>query len=128
MLFDRKPLIYIWRPVYRTVFVDAVWPFLSRVKAFFFLETREDLNHMLNAAARMEAAESRVEAMLTAVRQQNESIERRLAVLEAEQASQWNNLSKLLLCLYQQPKTTVFSEPSTLPSDQTARAARFSTS
>src|ERR1700724_728278 len=41
MFLDRKPFLYLWRPVYRVIFGAIVWPFLGRMKEFFTADLAE---------------------------------------------------------------------------------------
>lgn len=58
-----------------------------------------------------------IEREINTLATRNDQLVARLAALEAEQASQWNNLSKLLLCIYQQPKADVVASPTPHPDE-----------
>ena len=90
MFIDKKPFVYLWQPIYRMVFAGIVWPFLTRVKAFFFAETGAEI--------------ATIEQRLGALEAQNNILIARIASMEDEQRKHWDNVSKLLLCLFQQPQ------------------------
>ena len=102
MFLDSKPFVYLWRPVHRLLFDTILWPFLGRVKTFFFLETRSDL--------------TAVKTLLGNLELQNQVLMDRVTALETEQREQWNNIAKLLLCLYQNPRSVTEEAPNEQPS------------
>ncbi len=140
MLLDRKPLIYLWGPIHKALFQGIAWPFLGRVKSFFFLETTAELNTIRRSTERIEEAKRLTDAKLTAIQQalddqnarlisldrQNSLLIERLTALESEQGSQWNNLAKLLLCIFQQPKASSFPESGARHVDPLIRRTRSS--
>jgi hypothetical protein len=89
MFVDRKPFIYVWRPFYRIVFAGLIWPFLTRIKLFVIAEP----------ASRLATIEHR----LATIEAQNNMLVARIAGMEDEQRKHWDSISKLLLCLFQQP-------------------------
>ena|SRR5437870_2362840 len=88
-MLDQKPLVYLWRPIYRALFIGIVWPFIGRVKQFFFAETSRDLAELRRSVAVLEAQMGQLTAIV------NESKAR-----EAEQAKQWQATRALLLSLF----------------------------
>ena len=82
MILDRKPLVYVWRPFYRVVFDCMVWPFLGRVKTFFFAESHSQLQQIAN---------------------QISSMQQQLSAFEARQRSESTAFEQLYLCLISDP-------------------------
>jgi septal ring factor EnvC (AmiA/AmiB activator) len=106
---DKKPFIYVWRPFYRAFFQGVMWPFLARIKTFVLAEITADVTAVKQTLGQTSDSTlierlSALEAENRALRQQAEAILTRLAAMETENSNQWQNISKLLLCLYQQPR------------------------
>jgi len=93
MLLDRKPFLYLWRPIYRTTFQGLVWPFLTRVKQFFFAEISAEIRDIHIAG---EAATARIASL----EHQTDVIVNRLIAIEIEQQNEWHATQSLLLCLF----------------------------
>lgn len=107
MFLDQKPFIYIWRPVYRVVFAGFLWPSLDRLRALMFGNVAGDLTLFRDRTAIMVERLATIEAQNNSLIQQNAALMARLLALEAEQRNHWHSMSKLLLCLFQQPKNAV---------------------
>ena len=86
MLVDRKPLIYLWRPIYRLVFVGVLWPLLGRVGKVMISEVKAELTSMEHRLASIEQEQQRFRAQL-----------------EADNRAQWQSIEELLLCLLRDP-------------------------
>jgi len=109
-ILDRKPLVYVWRPAYRVVFGSLIWPFLERVKAFFFRETAADLRELsiqlANLNRRLEGMEREhrgwqgMAGTVAHFQRDLEGIGQRFAQLDTEQRNQWEATRRLLLCLF----------------------------
>jgi hypothetical protein len=89
VVVDKKPLVYIWRPFYRLTFGGIVWPFLARVKAYFFTESQVQLQEVI--------------AELSAVRTQ-------LMTFESNQRAQWTAFEQLYLCFLSDPDRNARSQ------------------
>ena len=98
MFLDRKPFVYLWRPVYRLVFGGVIWPFLGRIKAFFLAETGRQL----------------------------EGIEARLAILETEQRARFDKLSGVVEALEQKLLPGIEGGFAALEAEQRARFEKLS--
>jgi hypothetical protein len=86
MLLDRKPLIYLWRPVHRVVFEGIFWPFVARVGKSMLGEIKAELTVMERRLASIEHEQQRYRAQL-----------------EAENRAQWQSIEELLLCILRDP-------------------------
>ena len=86
MLIDRKPLIYLWRPVHRVVFEGIFWPFVGRVGKAMLQETKAELTSMERRLASIEQDQQRFRAQL-----------------EADNRAQWQSIEELLLCILRDP-------------------------
>lgn len=89
MIVDKKPLVYIWQPFYRLTFGGIVWPFLARVKAFFFAESQVQLQEII--------------AQLSSVKSQ-------LRTFESNQRAQWTAFEQLYLCFLSDPDRNARSQ------------------
>jgi chromosome segregation ATPase len=89
VIVDKKPLVYIWQPFYRLTFGGIVWPFLARVKAFFFAESQVQLQEII--------------AQLSAVKSQ-------LRTFESNQRAQWTAFERLYLCFLSDPDRNARSQ------------------
>jgi hypothetical protein len=87
VILDRKPLIYVWRPIYRGLFEGLIWPFLDRVKSFFFAEASSELTEVRNRLTALEATtQNRLTGLEAAVHDLSPALEaatrNRLTALE----------------------------------------------
>ena len=86
MLLDRKPLIYVWRPVHRLVFEGIFWPFARRVGKSMLEETKAELISIERRLASIEHEQQRQRAQM-----------------EADNRAQWQSIEELLLCILRDP-------------------------
>jgi hypothetical protein len=129
MFLDRRPFLYLWRPVYRVIFGGIVWPFLGRMKEFFTGESSGDLAEILAQIAAVQTAQGRLErdlellahwlatvqtklegqsqntaGTLSAIRADLEYQSQRmvgiLTARETEERNQWRATESLLLSLF----------------------------
>lgn len=115
MFLDRKPFIFLWRPIHRSVFAGAVWPFLARVKDFFLMEALAHLSRLQTSVAEIRAIQQSQAQLDTAARLvQLEAHMRELVArmdrLENEQQRQWQGTESLLLCLLSSPAPAPIQE------------------
>ncbi len=69
MLLDRKPFIYLWGPIHKALFQGIAWPFLVRVKSFFFLETSAELETIRRSTQGLPEVIEQADARLSAIQQ-----------------------------------------------------------
>ena len=105
MLLDRKPFVYLWGPFYRFWFDGIVWPFIGRVKAFYFAESHAQLQSIQsqltcleNINQRLGAVENRVEGLMQQASKEFIALQNRATAFEGEQRQQWNAFEQLYLC------------------------------
>jgi hypothetical protein len=106
VILDQPPLIFIWRPFYRLVFVPLVLPFFVALRAFFIRTTQEELVEVSAKLAVVSARLAEVSSTLGAVERHgrqlaegSQSLLRRVDQSEAETARQWAALESLLLAM-----------------------------
>ena len=80
MLVDQKPLIYIWRPVYR---------YLRTIRAFFVAEPERQLQQITGQLA---------------------ELEKHLTTIESHQRAQWAAFEQLYLCFLSDPDRNTRSQ------------------
>ena len=84
----KRGIVAISRPVYKRVFEARLWWFLSKVKAYFFLEVGQQL--------------ADIGTQLHALEHRQAQVEERLKTIEANNAAQWDALEQLLLAMFRQ--------------------------
>jgi septal ring factor EnvC (AmiA/AmiB activator) len=125
MFLDRKPFLYLWRPVYRVIFGGIVRPWLGRMKEFFTAESsadlaeisakirvvqtaqqrfERDLELMAHRLGRLEGQSQNAAGSLSAIRADLEDQSQRmvgiLTARETEERNQWRATESLLLSLF----------------------------
>lgn len=80
MLVDKKPLIYIWRPVYR---------YLRAIRAFFVADPERQLQQITG---------------------QLSELEKHLTAIESHQRAQWAAFEQLYLCFLSDPDRNTRSQ------------------
>lgn len=103
MLVDRKPFIYVWRPLYRSVFDGLIWPFIARIKSFYFEESARNQAALLANDRHILELLNGIEARQSVLTSQLQQINERLAVVERDNVEQWAPIEQLLLCLLRDP-------------------------
>ncbi|MBZ5723450.1 MAG: hypothetical protein LAP87_00495 [Acidobacteriia bacterium] len=131
MFLDRKPFVYLWRPVYRLVFGGVIWPFLGRIKAFFLAETGRQLEGI---EARLAILETEQRARFDKLSGVVEALEQKLlpgieggfAALEAEQRARFDKLSGVVEALEQKLLPGIEGGFAALEAEQRARFEKLS--
>jgi hypothetical protein len=135
MLVERKPFVYVWRPMYRGVFGGVVWPFLGRVKEFFQAETNKELSELrtqmktlmqLNLEnMRTREDENRLLARIDRLDEDNRRLLDRIGHLQDEQSRQWHGIETLLLCLIAAPSPAEQENPHDEITSEPVTGTRF---
>jgi hypothetical protein len=92
MGLGKRVAIHVARPIYRKFFERPLWWFLSKVKAFFFVETTERLLIIEHKLDRLEKLGN---------------IDERLRNAEVSNAAQWDALEQLLLAMFRQRESHI---------------------
>ena len=93
MLLDRKPFVFLWAPLYQFIFGQVVWPFIARVKVFFFAETIAELALMQQRLELLEAEQRKTAQFLADFRDHQRE----------QSAAHWSSMEDLLLCMLREP-------------------------
>jgi len=91
MFLDRKPFIYLWRPIYRLVFEMVIHPLMMKLWTFFLLQPLPPSPPGNSMAAQLQEIE-RIRETLCRID---------AALLESKQ--EWMATEKLILALMQEP-------------------------
>lgn len=97
MILDRKPFIYVWRPVYRFIFAPLILPFLVAFRRFFLADTRETLSETTAAVFALQQRCESQERSLDELRAIIQSFAFTMERTETATARQWAEIEKLLL-------------------------------
>lgn len=93
MKFGEKIVVFIFRPIYRTLFERLFWWFMAKVKAFMLADIVVRLNAI---ERRLETGGAERQELLTAIQQEHRRA-------EGTTAAQWDAIEQLLLALFRQP-------------------------
>ncbi len=90
-LLDEKPLIHVWRPLYRHFVSPIAWPFLQRVRSLVGSNQK---------APKRSSADGQLG-------KEEHAILGRLNQIEAQNTRQWEAIERLILCILGEPSSSL---------------------